>query len=175
MFCVESDVFSAVLWFSRKEPNFINTRSKFRIICSLLISSVRTHAYSRHRFSPPKRNVCELELSYDFCEVKIIRQAQFSSQNSRTNWQDSRAAAAYSRGESMVNTVSLEHAVKKACNVFGLDSLNKLQENSVKYIVQEKKEIFVNLPTGFGSRSFTRPCRWYTCACSHMTRKISSS
>ena len=73
----------------------------------------------------------------------------------------------------MVNT--LEHAVKKVCNVFGLDTLNKLQEDSVKYIVQEKKEIFVNLLTGFGSPSFTRPCRWYTCACSHMTRKISSS
>ena len=46
----------------------------------------------------------------------------------------------------MVNT--LEHAVKKVCNVFGLDTLNKLQEDSVKYIFQKKKEIFVNLLTG---------------------------
>lgn len=134
---------------------------------------MRTHTYSRQRFSPPKRNVYELELPYDVCDVKLSVKNNLALKIPETNSRDSRAVAAYSRGETMVNT--LEHAVKKVCNVFGLDTLNKLQEDSVKYIVQEKKENFVNLLTGFGSRSFTRPCRWYTCACSHMTRKISSS
>ena len=45
---------------------------------------------------------------------------------------------------------TLEHAFNKVCKVFGFDSLNKHQEESIKYIVQEKKDIFENLPTGFG-------------------------
>ena len=45
---------------------------------------------------------------------------------------------------------TLQHAFSKVCNVFGFDSLNTHQEKSIKYIVQEKKDIFVNLPTGFG-------------------------
>ena len=45
---------------------------------------------------------------------------------------------------------TLQHAFNKVCNVCGFDNLNTHQEKSVKYIVQEKKDIFVNLPTGFG-------------------------
>ena len=45
---------------------------------------------------------------------------------------------------------TLEHVFKKVCNVFGLDSLHKHWEDSFKYVVKEKKDIFVNLPTGFG-------------------------
>ena len=45
---------------------------------------------------------------------------------------------------------TLQHAFNKVCNVFGFDSLNTHREKSIKYIVQEKKHIFVNLPTGFG-------------------------
>lgn len=39
--------------------------------------------------------------------------------------------------------------LKKVCNVFGLDSLHKHQKDSFKYVVKEKKDVFVNLPTGF--------------------------
>ena len=45
---------------------------------------------------------------------------------------------------------TLEHAFNKVCTVFGFDSLNTHQEESIKYNVQEKKDISVNLPTGFG-------------------------
>ena len=45
-------------------------------------------------------------------------------------------------------------AFNQVRNVFGFDSLNTHQEESIKYIVQEKKDIFVNLPTGFGKCYF---------------------
>ena len=45
---------------------------------------------------------------------------------------------------------TLQRAFNKVCNVFGFDSLNTHQEKSIKYIVQERKDSFVNLPTGFG-------------------------
>ena len=45
---------------------------------------------------------------------------------------------------------AFNNAFNQVCNVFGFDSLNTHQEESIKYIVQEKKDIFVNLPTGFG-------------------------
>lgn len=44
----------------------------------------------------------------------------------------------------------MEHAVAKVCEVFGIESLNKHQEDAIKYVVEEKKDVFVNLPTGFG-------------------------
>jgi superfamily II DNA helicase RecQ len=33
---------------------------------------------------------------------------------------------------------------------FGISSLNTHQKNAIKKIVEEKKDVFVNLPTGFG-------------------------
>ena len=45
---------------------------------------------------------------------------------------------------------TMEHAFRKVCDVFGFDGLNTHQRESIKYIVKEKKDIFVNLPTGFG-------------------------
>lgn len=44
----------------------------------------------------------------------------------------------------------MEHAFAKVCEVFGIESLNKHQEDAIKYVVEEKKDVFVNLPTGFG-------------------------
>ena len=38
----------------------------------------------------------------------------------------------------------------KVCEVFGIEKLNKYQENSIKYVVEKEKYIFLNLPTGFG-------------------------
>ena len=46
---------------------------------SILALTCERIRISGGRFSPPKRNVCELELPNDFCDVKVIRQSQFSS------------------------------------------------------------------------------------------------
>ena len=44
----------------------------------------------------------------------------------------------------------MKHTFAKVCEVFGIESLNKHQEDAIKYVVEEKKDVFVNLPTGFG-------------------------
>ena len=44
----------------------------------------------------------------------------------------------------------IESAFLDVCNVFGIAKLNKYQEDAIKYVVNEKKDVFVNLPTGFG-------------------------
>ena len=44
----------------------------------------------------------------------------------------------------------MKHAFAKVCEVFGIESLNKHQEDIIKYVVKEKKDVFDNLPTGFG-------------------------
>ena len=61
----------------------------------------------------------------------------------------------------MAHTV--EHAFNEVCKVFGFDSLNTHQEESIKYIAQEKKGIFVNLPTGFEKSLITRACSQRSC------------
>ena len=60
----------------------------------------------------------------------------------------------------------MEHAFVKVCEVFGIESLNKHQEDAIKYVVQEKKDVFVNLPTGI------KPCRWFILVCSPPLKKI---
>ena len=123
---------------------FLNTLNSYKFHTELNVKiACERRRISGGRFSPPKKNVCESKLQNDFCDVKIIYQKK-----SRTNSQDSCAAATYSRGEIMAD--ALQHAFNKVCNVLGFDSLNTHQEKSIKYIVQEKKDIFVNLPTGFG-------------------------
>lgn len=44
---------------------------------------------------------------------------------------------------------TMERAFRKVCDVFGFDGLNTHQKECLKYIVKEKKDIFVNLPMGF--------------------------
>ena len=39
-------------------------------------------------------------------------------------------------------------AFSKVCKVFGIGKLNKHQEDSINYVVENEKDIFVNLPTG---------------------------
>ena len=68
-----------------------------------------------------------------FCDVDIIHQSQCNSKKSRTNSQESCAAATYSHGETWADTV--EHAFKRVCNVFGFDSLNTHQKEYINYIV----------------------------------------
>ncbi len=47
-------------------------------------------------------------------------------------------------------TESLESAFVDVCRVFGIAKLSTYQEDAIKYVVNEKKDVFVNLPTGFG-------------------------
>ena len=47
-------------------------------------------------------------------------------------------------------SVSLESAFQDVCKVFGISSLNKFQKDAIKCIVDEKRDVFVNVPTGFG-------------------------
>ena len=37
----------------------------------------------------------------------------------------------------------------KVCEVFSIEKLNKHQEDSIKYVVENEKDIFVNLLMGF--------------------------
>ena len=46
--------------------------------------------------------------------------------------------------------VSLESAFQDVCKVFGISSVNKFQKDAIKCIVDEKRDVFVNVPTGFG-------------------------
>ena len=43
-----------------------------------------------------------------------------------------------------------EDAFRKVCEVFGFDSLNKHQEEALRFVFETKSDVFVNLPTGFG-------------------------
>ena len=47
-------------------------------------------------------------------------------------------------------TDSLEDLFSKVCEVFGIEKLNKDQEDSIKYVVEKEKAIFVSLQIGFG-------------------------
>ena len=42
-----------------------------------------------------------------------------------------------------------EDALRKVCEVFGFERLNKHQEKALRIIVESKSDVFVNLPTGF--------------------------
>ena len=37
----------------------------------------------------------------------------------------------------------------KVCNVFGFKTLNEHQKNALKFVIEKKKNVFVNQPTGF--------------------------
>ena len=43
-----------------------------------------------------------------------------------------------------------EVALGKVCEVFRFEKLNRHQIDALNYVVKEKKDVFVNLPTGFG-------------------------
>ena len=45
---------------------------------------------------------------------------------------------------------SIEDAFSKVCEVFAIEKLNKHQEDAIKFLVEKKKDVFVNSPTGFG-------------------------
>ena len=41
----------------------------------------------------------------------------------------------------------------KVCNVFGFKTLNEHQKNALKFVIEKKKNAYVNLPTGFHKSS----------------------
>ena len=41
-------------------------------------------------------------------------------------------------------------ALRKEWEVFGFERLNKHQEEALRLVVESKRDVFVNLPTGFG-------------------------
>ena len=45
---------------------------------------------------------------------------------------------------------SLDHAFAKVCDIFGFEKLNKHQEEAIQQIVEMKRDVYVNLPTGYG-------------------------
>ena len=44
----------------------------------------------------------------------------------------------------------LQSAFRKVCERLGIQRLNRQQEEAIRSIVLDKKDVFVNLPTGFG-------------------------
>ena len=64
---------------------------------------------------------------------------------------------------------TLEHPFNKVCNVFAFDSLNTHQEESIKYIVQEKKE--TNIYQVLRKRLIT-PCSGVTSCVTHLVTLI---
>ena len=44
----------------------------------------------------------------------------------------------------------MDAAFGKVCDVFGFKTLNEHQKNALKFVIEQKKDVFVNLPTGFG-------------------------
>ena len=69
----------------------------------------------------------------------------------------------------------MEHAFAKVCTVFGIESLNKHREDAIKYVVEGKKDVFVNLPTGFGkSLIYQALLLVYSCLQSTVEKNIKS-
>ena len=45
----------------------------------------------------------------------------------------------------------VDAAFGKVCDVFGFRTLNEHQKNVLKFLIEKKKDVFANLPTGFGN------------------------
>ena len=45
----------------------------------------------------------------------------------------------------------VDAAFGKVCDVFGFRTLNEHQKNALKFLITKKKDVFANLPTGFGN------------------------
>ena len=44
----------------------------------------------------------------------------------------------------------LIYAFAKVCNIFGFEKLNKHQEEAIRQVVEMKRDVYVNLATGYG-------------------------
>ena len=54
---------------------------------------------------------------------------------------------------------SLDHAFAKVCDIFGFEKLNKHQEEAIQQIVEMKRDVYVNLPTGYGKSAVFKMCK----------------
>ena len=45
---------------------------------------------------------------------------------------------------------NMEDAIRKVCEIFGIQKLRSHQEDAINHVVEKKRDVFVNLPTGFG-------------------------
>ena len=45
---------------------------------------------------------------------------------------------------------NLDAAFSLVCDVFGFKTLNEHQRSALKFVIEKKQDVFVNLPTGFG-------------------------
>ena len=54
---------------------------------------------------------------------------------------------------------SLDHAFAKVCDIFGFEKLNKHQEEAIQQIVEMKRDVYVNLPTGYGKSVVFKMCK----------------
>ena len=43
----------------------------------------------------------------------------------------------------------MDDGFSKVCKIFGIEKLNKHQEDSIKYDAEKEEDIFINLLTGF--------------------------
>ena len=75
----------------------------------------------------------------------LTNQSQFTLHIRRGNTDKSRVELAQTRKTKMA-----EDALRKVCEVFGFDSLNKHQEEALRFVFESKSDVSVNLPTGFG-------------------------
>ncbi|XP_068676508.1 ATP-dependent DNA helicase RecQ-like [Montipora foliosa] len=44
----------------------------------------------------------------------------------------------------------MEDAIRKVCEIFRIKKLRSHQEDAINHVVEKKRDVFVNLPTGFG-------------------------
>jgi len=65
-------------------PNTHQNWSRFEILKAHIIVACERRRVSGCRLVPPKGDVCEPEPENDFCDIGILSQSQFSSNNPRT-------------------------------------------------------------------------------------------
>ena len=65
----------------------------------------------------------------------------------------------------------MDAAFGKVCDVFGFSTLNEYQENALKFVIEKKKDVFVNVPTGFGKSVIFQGFSAVVCICGTKPRK----
>ena len=75
----------------------------------------------------------------------VSDQSQFTLHIPRSNSRVFFVDLSLTRGENMA-----DDALRKVCEVFGFERLNKHQEKVLRLVFESKSDVFMNLPTGFG-------------------------
>ena len=95
----------------------------------------QTQTYFQLSLGSAKNNVCKPESENDFCDIGILRQSHFSSNNLTTT----------ARGICVDWLPSVQIVM-----FLGLELSNEHQKNALKFVIDKKKDVFVKLPTAFG-------------------------